>query len=116
MDRQTIDKVIEILDDRNGKDTLCIIQFKGCNAYASTEEYLTVDGHPHRVRAIISYDTIVGFVDIDHKTLYEYGKYTSTTSCQITKMHCTWFPGYERVLVKGVDTSKRFTKKSYGSR
>lgn len=117
MDRQTIDKVIEILDGKLKNEKLELRYFKGCEAFVSTDEYVSIDEeHTIKVYAVVSYDTVVGFIDVATKTLYEYGKYTATTSCQITKILRDWYKGYERVLVKGVDTSKRFTKKPYGWR
>ena len=116
MERQTIDKVMEQLDRKYKLGTLGIRPYKGCDCGVSLDVALETDNGFIKVYAVVSYETVVGFIYPDEKTLYEYGKYTATTSCQITKIMRDWYKDYERVLVKGVDTASRFDKKPFGWR
>ena len=116
MDRQTIDKVMEQLDRKYNLGTLDIRLYKNCECGVSDDVAVETDCGFIKVCAVVSYETVVGFIYPNEETLYEYGKYTSTTSCQITKIMRDWYKNYERVLVKGVDTASRFDKKPIGWR
>ena len=110
------DKIIEVLD--NKKDKIAFIQFRSCKAYIGEEVTIQVDSdtfedYSVRVVPIMSYDTIVGFADITNQTVYEYGKYTPTTSKQFTQIYNKRFSNYDRVLVD-VPTYNRFVKKDWG--
>jgi hypothetical protein len=48
---------------------------------------------------IKSYQTIVAIIDHDERKLYELGKYSQTTSKQVTQIHNSMFRGYDRELV-----------------
>ena len=114
MTEKNIVKVMEILDSK--KDKVGLRQFRSCQAWVSLEipvEVGTGDDYISTiVCAIVSYDTVVGFVDVCNGKIYEYGKYTPTTSKQFTQICNAWYKGYERIFVN-VDTSDRFTKKSW---
>ena len=49
-----------------------------------------------QIQLIKSYDTIVGVVVPDDATIYELGKYSTTTSKQLTQISRQW-PQYRRV-------------------
>ena len=49
-----------------------------------------------KIQLIQSYDTIVGVVVPDDETIYELGKYSVTTSKQLTQISRQW-PQYRRV-------------------
>ena len=53
-----------------------------------------------RYYLIKSYATIVGLVDDLEKKMYEFGKYSSTTSKQFTQIHNQIFNDCERILIK----------------
>ena len=53
-----------------------------------------------RYYLIKSYATIVGLVDDQEKKMYEFGKYSSTTSKQFTQIHNQIFKDCERVFIK----------------
>ena len=48
---------------------------------------------------IKSYRTIVAIIDHDEKKLYELGKYSRTTSKQVSQILNSMFRGYDRELV-----------------
>lgn len=50
---------------------------------------------------IKSYATVVGLVDHANDTMYEIGKYSKTTSCQITHLQRNVLSGYKREYVEG---------------
>ena len=116
MERTMIDKVMEQLDRKYKLGTLDLRPYKQCDCCVSDDVAVETYNGFIKVYAVISYGTVVGFIYPDEKRLYEYGKYTKTTSCQITKIMRDWYRGYERVLVKGVDTASRFDKKPMGYR
>lgn len=116
MERTMIDKVMEQLDRKYKLGVLEIRPYKGCDCGVSLDVAVETNSGFIKVYAVVSYETVVGFIYPSEETLYEYGKYTSTTSCQITKIMRDWYKGYERVLVKGVDTASRFDKKPVGYR
>ena len=64
-----------------------------------------------RVVPIKSYKTIVGYVDCDEEVFYEYGKYTPTTSKQITQLYNTFYRNFKRELV---DVDPDFQKLDWG--
>lgn len=49
---------------------------------------------------IISYSTCVAIVDETNKVFYEVGKYSRTTSKQITRIYNELYSDYERVFIK----------------
>lgn len=115
MTRKNIDRIIEILDGK--KDKIAFKQFKSCKAWVSVEVAVEAgvgdDYISTIVVGIMSYDTIVGFVDVCNHKVYEYGKYTPTTSKQFTQICNAWYRGYDRVFID-VPTYNRFTKKDWG--
>ena len=115
-----VKEIMRQLDERKNK--LELVQFRGCSAYvgyeASTMTWTDDEiGCEHEIRIIpiVSYDTVVGFADVDNEVVYEYGKYTATTSKQFTQICNKRFQRYDRVLVD-VSTADRFTKKDWGWR
>lgn len=48
---------------------------------------------------IKSYSTIVGMVDKVESKMYEFGKYSSTTSKQFTQIHNQLFSDCERIFI-----------------
>ena len=50
---------------------------------------------------IKSYATIVGLVDMDENKYYEIGKYSPTTSRQMTQIHRSNFSNCEREFIDG---------------
>lgn len=76
-------------------------QFKHCNAFISAtfERVRLNNGEALTVSAIKSYNTIVAFYDYDSQTLYEVGKYSRTTSKQITQIFRCFFENRSRVFV-----------------
>ena len=107
-----INQVINYLDERLNR--IGFVQFRNCNAYYGYEpitmywadEIVGYEREAH-VIPIRSYNTIVGFADIDNQVVYEYGKYSRTTSKQFSQICHTRFPNYERVLVD-VETYNRW--------
>lgn len=67
-------------------------RFRNCNAYVSG----VVEG---RYQLIKSYRTIVAMVDNATSTVYEFGKYSQTTSKQITQIINSMFRGYVREFI-----------------
>ena len=62
-------------------------RFRSCNAYVSVP--FIVDGKVYR--AVKSYSTIVAIVDIYNDTFTEFGKYSVTTSKQVTQIYNDMF-------------------------
>lgn len=69
-------------------------QFRKCNAYISE---LLDDGY----YLIKSYYTIVGLVDVANKQFYEIGKYSQTTSKQVTQIYNSEFRNCTRNYIEG---------------
>ena len=74
-------------------------RFRSCNAYLATEP-LTVKcdatNEWHSIRVIKSYDTIVAFYDYTTQCFCEIGKFSRTTSKQLTQIFNQYYVG-ERV-------------------
>lgn len=56
---------------------------------------------------IKSYSTIVGMVDTDERKVYEFGKYSPTTSKQMTQLCREQFYLYDRELLQRPDVDIR---------
>jgi hypothetical protein len=69
-------------------------QFRSCNAYVS-------QCLKNRFFLIKSYQTIVGIVDDQEADFFEIGKYSRTTSKQVTQIHNAMFPDTKRHYVEG---------------
>lgn len=114
MTEKNIVEVMEILDRKINR--VGLRQFRSCQAWVSLDipvEVGIVDDYVSTiVNAIVSYDTVVGFADVCNGIIYEYGKYTPTTSKQFTQICNSWYHNYKRVFVD-VDTSDRFVKKDW---
>lgn len=54
-----------------------------------------------RYYLIKSYETIVGLVDMEEMKFYEIGKYSPTTSKQITQIHNSMFQDCDRMFIDG---------------
>ena len=57
----------------------------------------TADGHEYRL--LKSYETIVVLVDINNGKYYELGKWSSTTSKQVTQFFNEYYRNWERYLL-----------------
>ena len=81
-------------------DPLTYYQFRSCNAYIANE-YITVrddeTGEDHEIRLIKSYNTTVAFYDYDTNSFCEIGKFSRTTSKQLTQIYNQEYPRSERV-------------------
>lgn len=64
-------------------------RFNNCSAYTAT--------YSKRYDIIKSYTTIVGLVDKDDMVMYELGKWSPTTTKQMTQIHRQLYPAYEFV-------------------
>ena len=67
-------------------------QFRSCQAWVS-------DAVADRYRLIKSYRTIVAMVDTEEHIVFEFGKYSTTTSKQVTQIINSMFSGYTRELL-----------------
>lgn len=72
-------------------------QFRSMQADIGTPVFVNVDANEYLVQPFQSYTTIVGFVDNMTHTFYEVGKYSRTTSKQVT-VFCNTY-GYNKVYV-----------------
>lgn len=81
---QAIKKKNELMDSITAW-TMKWKRFRRCQAYTAT--------YNDRYDIIKSYTTIVGLVDKEEKVMYELGKWSPTTSKQITIIHRTLY-GY----------------------
>ena len=70
------------------------VQFNKCNAYVS-------DILRDQYRLVKSYHTIVGLVDCENKKFFEIGKYSRTTSKQITQIYNRMFSTFDREYIDG---------------
>lgn len=61
----------------------------------------------NRYILIKSYSTIVGMVDTDERKVYEFGKYSQTTSKQITQLCHEQFYLYDKELLQRPDVDIR---------
>ncbi len=69
-------------------------RFRSCQAWVSN----LIDG---RYRLIKSYRTIVGLIDNVSREYYEIGKYSSTTSKQVTQIYNAFYRDFDRMFVDG---------------
>ena len=67
------------------------------NSYIGNMQVVIIGEDVHPVTPIKSYDTVVAFVHWDSGYLVEVGKYSRTTSKQITQIHNNHFRFRERV-------------------
>lgn len=54
--------------------------------------------HYDDFRLFKSYNTVVGLVDINEGVFYELGKWSTTTSKQVTQFYNRYYRNFERVL------------------
>ena len=81
-------------------DPLEYYRFRSCNAYIASELITVRDDETekdHEIRLIKSYNTIVAFYDYDTNTFCEIGKFSRTTSKQLTQIHSQEFRSSKRV-------------------
>ena len=75
-------------------------RFRSCNTYIASD-YLTVkddtDNTYHSVRVIKSYETIVAFYDCTEHCFCEIGKFSPTTSKQLTQIYREYYSSTQRV-------------------
>ena len=76
-------------------------------------EYTTILHDGKRYTLLKSYDTIVGVYDIDNDTFYELGKYSPTTSKQVTQFCWKVLGGATRVLLERPDWNNKDTARNY---
>jgi hypothetical protein len=86
--------IIEVAKKCSRKYGLKWVQFHRCNAYIS-------DVIDDRYRLIKSYATVVGIADCDTLDVWEIGKYSQTTSKQVTQICNQVFTGYTRHYIDG---------------
>ena len=72
-------------------------QFRSCNAYVSEPVYNSA--FDVMFQLVKSYNTIVGFVNLTKKEYIELGKWSRTTSKQVTQIHNTMFSNFERKFI-----------------
>ena len=75
-------------------------QFRSCQAYIGDMQVVTIGNEDYFVTPFRSYDTIVAYIDFDTKVLYEVGKYSQTTSKQVTQYFGQQKQANERVFYK----------------
>ena len=92
---------ITILDIRNALSCKNIdwCQFNYCNAYTTggALELVVIGDTEYWVQPIKSYNTIVAFAY--QGQFYEIGKYSRTTSKQVTQIYNRFFSNYDRFFV-----------------
>ena len=85
---------------RPTNDPIEFYRFRSCNAYIA-EDLIDIedstDGTVHSIRLIKSYDTIVAFYDYDNNVFCEIGKFSPTTSKQLTQIYNQEFRNSERI-------------------
>ena len=72
-------------------------QFRSCNAYVSEPIFNSAFGVMFQL--VKSYNTIVGFVNHTTKEYIELGKWSRTTSKQVTQIHNAMFSNFERKFI-----------------
>lgn len=72
-------------------------QFRSCQAWIST----TIFNSAYNVtfQLVKSYDTIVGFINLDTKEYIELGKWSRTTSKQVTQIYNAFYSDFKRMLI-----------------
>lgn len=108
---ERIEAIMEYL--KNHKDKIPFVQFKSTKSWYGDFVDINTDTVQARVRPVLSYKTIVGYFDCDEGVFYEYGKYTPTTSKQITQIYNKLWSRFDRVLV---DVNPDFHKLDWGCR
>ena len=73
-------------------------QFRSCNAYIGNDKDIIIDKTNFNVIPFRSYDTVVGYIDTETCVLYEVGKYSQTTSKQVTQYYNTLTNVNERIF------------------
>lgn len=73
-------------------------RFNHCNAYISEVVFCSAENVTFQL--IKSYDTIVGFVNLDTKEYIELGKWSRTTSKQVTQIYNTMFKSFDRKFIR----------------
>lgn len=89
----TEEEVNIIIDEIEYNDRENIYRrFRTCNFYiGETRRYYIAEELDIFIIPLKSYETIVGFVDCTNKVFYEVGKYSRTTSKQMTQVHNAYF-------------------------
>ena len=82
------------------KHKINFYKFNNCNFYHSDFICITLGNKDYYVKALKSYNTIVGF--IYNGVLYEVGKYSKTTSKQITMFNNT-IKCFDRVFFNKIE-------------
>lgn len=96
MSERTAIKTARELSSWPGSDSIRWQRFNYCQAW--TSQCLR-----NRFYLIKSYRTIVGIVDDQEGDFFELGKYSQTTSKQVTQIHNRLFPDTKRQLIGRVD-------------
>ena len=71
-------------------------RFRSCQAWIGT---ITYEGITYGL--VKSYATIVGLIDYEERKFYELGKYSRTTSKQVTQIYNSMYTFCDRELVAG---------------
>ena len=98
MSERTAIKTARELNSFPGNMSIQWTQFHHCNAYIS--QCLR-----NRFFLIKSYSTIVGIVDDQEADFFEMGKYSPTTSKQMTMIYRERFSDCDRKLISRIDTN-----------
>lgn len=87
---EEVNTIIDELEYHNNENIYR--QFSTCKFYiGDTRRYYIPDEVDIFIIPLKSYDTIVGFVDCTNKVFYEVGKYSCTTSKQMTQVYNAYF-------------------------
>ena len=70
-------------------------QFRSCQAWVSTHIFNSAYGVNFQL--VKSYDTIVAFINLDTKQYIELGKWSRTTSKQVTQIYNALYSDFERL-------------------
>lgn len=88
----------DLMQDMAGRTAYTQFGYK--NAWVTNDCYPVYDNDERRhfIEPFMSYRTVVAFVDITDKIVYECGKYSTTNSKQVTQFHRKYYPLYDRIL------------------
>ena len=80
------------------RNTIQWTQFRSCQAYIGELTVVTIGNDDYFVHPFRSYETVVAYVDFDTNVLYEVGKYSQTTSKQVTQYYNQVANANERIF------------------
>ena len=97
MVKERIEAIMEYL--KAHKDEFTFQRYKSIKGFYGMWVNIDTPEVKARVVPIKSYKTIVGYVDCDEEIFYEYGKYTASTSRQVSGMYNQYWRTFKRELV-----------------